>query len=290
MPVLRSIWRFAAGMTGISIVTLFLVQTDKILLSTLLPLDMFGYYTLANTAAVASVFLVSAVFMAMFPRFSQLVALGDQDGLKNLYHQASQLISVAVIPVVLMVAFFSFDLLHLWTGDRVIAENTSMLLSLLVIGYGLNGLMHMPYALQLANGWTGLTIKINTAAVLVLVPALLWVVPKFGAVGAAWVWVLLNTGYLMIGIGLMHRRLLPDEKWRWYKEDVAAPLSAALLAASLCWWAMPDDLGRLGSFGWIVISSSLVLAATALAATMVRRQVIAFLMRFPNLRRREPAE
>ena len=277
IPVLRSVWRFAAGMTGISIVSLLLMQTDKILLSTLLPLDMFGYYTLANTVAAASVFLVSAVFMAMFPRFSQLVALGDQNGLKNLYHQASQLLSVAVIPVVLMVAFFSFDLMHLWTGDRVIAENTGMLLSLLVIGTGLNGLMHMPYALQLANGWTGLTIRINTVAVLVLVPALFWVVPIYGAVGAAWVWVLLNTGYLTIGIGLMHRRLLRGEKWRWYKADVAAPLSGALLAATLCWWAMPDGLGRLGNFGWIFISSGLVLTATALSAPMVRRRAMAVL-------------
>lgn len=39
---LREVWRFSAGMTGISLAGLFLTQTDKIILSRMLSLEQFG--------------------------------------------------------------------------------------------------------------------------------------------------------------------------------------------------------------------------------------------------------
>ncbi|MFM8524718.1 MAG: lipopolysaccharide biosynthesis protein, partial [Cyanobacteriota bacterium] len=50
---LRSVWGFAGGMMGITILALLLTQVDKIFLSKLLPLQQFGYYPLASTAAGA---------------------------------------------------------------------------------------------------------------------------------------------------------------------------------------------------------------------------------------------
>ncbi len=275
----RSVWRFAAGMSGISIVSLLLVQTDKFLLSTLLPLKMFGYYTLASSVAAASVFLVAPIVTAILPKFSQIVAVGDETGLAKLYHQASQLASVAIIPPVLMVVFFSYDLLYLWTGSLTTTQNTFILVSLLAIGYGLNGLMYMPYTLQLASGWPGLALKINTVAVLVLVPALFFIVPRYGAIGAALVWGGLNLGYLTIGIYLMHRRLLVNEKWSWYKVDVLAPLAVALLAVSLCWWLKPEGLNWFASFGWLAGSGVVVWLAAISGAPTLRPKMLTILRR-----------
>ena len=59
--------------------------------------------------------------------------------------------------------------------------------SLLALGNLLNGLMHLPYYAQLAHGWTGLSIRINIVAVLIIVPAILWATPIYDAEGAAWV-------------------------------------------------------------------------------------------------------
>jgi hypothetical protein len=46
-----------------------------------------------------------------------------------------------------------------------------------------------------------------------LVPALLWAIPKFGIIGAAWVWALLYLGYILIGVQWMYRRIFdrPEE-------------------------------------------------------------------------------
>jgi O-antigen/teichoic acid export membrane protein len=48
---LKNIWRFAVGVTGISMASVILTQLDKFLLSKLLPLETFGYYALAVTIA-----------------------------------------------------------------------------------------------------------------------------------------------------------------------------------------------------------------------------------------------
>ena len=173
--------------------------------------------------------------------------------------------------VVLMM--FSDRVLLLWTANPALAHQVAPLLAGLALGTLFNGLMWIPYQMQLAHGWTTLAIKVNIVAVAVLVPAILWVVPKYGAIGAAWLWVTLNGGYLVFAIYFMHRRLLPTEKWRWYRQDVAIPLAAAAATAGLCRWAMPEDLGRLGELGVLLISSGCVLIAAALAAPMVRHQL-----------------
>ena len=43
--------------------------------------------------------------------------------------------------------------------------------------------------------------------------------------------VVLNTGYVTIGIWMMHRQLLRMEKWRWYLGDTAIPLAGMMAVA-----------------------------------------------------------
>ena len=49
--VLSRLWKFAAGMTGISLLATILTQLDKVLLSKMLSLSDFGYYVFASTVA-----------------------------------------------------------------------------------------------------------------------------------------------------------------------------------------------------------------------------------------------
>ena len=49
--VFRDTWRYAAGMAGMAVLSTVLCQTDKIVVSKMLPLEMLGYYTLAGVLA-----------------------------------------------------------------------------------------------------------------------------------------------------------------------------------------------------------------------------------------------
>lgn len=271
MHAIRRVWRFAAGVSGITVLAVILTQLDKILLSRLLTLEMFGYYTLAGVVAMSLYRLASPVFLALYPRFSELVVHGDQLELRQLYHRSCQLLSVLILPVALMIAFFSGEILLLWTRDETTVQHTALVLSLLVVGTALNGLMQLPYALQLAHGWTRLALYSNVVAVAVLVPMIFFATSHYGAVGAASVWVLLNSGYLLISLQVMHTRLLPGEKWRWYFEDVGLPLLAALAVVALGRWLLPTPIGMVALFLWLAGVSIAALAASALAAPKIRQ-------------------
>jgi O-antigen/teichoic acid export membrane protein len=137
----------------------------------------------------------------------------------------------------------------------------------------LNGFVGVPYQLQLATGWTSLTVKLNVTAVSVLTPALFVVIPRYGAIGAAWIWVVLNLGYLLFYTHFMHRRLLPGDKWRWYRQDVLLPAAAGGLAAAVCRVCLPEPASKIGGMCFLTLVFLIVALASALACQSTRPQL-----------------
>ena len=286
LTALRGIGRFAGGMVGITFLALLLTQVDKMLLSKLLPLSEFGYYTLAAVVAGALYMLIGPITQAWYPRLCELQARADPAALADTYHKGAQLVTVIAGSAAIVVMLFSETLLHLWTQNADLAARTAPLVSLLMLGNLLNGLMGIPYQTQLAHGWTGLTVRINIVAVVVLVPALFWVVPHYGAVGAAWVWVSLNAGYVFIGIHFMYRRILSAEKWRWYRQDVLAPLALGLIAASGIKWVVPNPTDNLERLALLALAAITTLSVSTVSGghtrQQLRRSLKAYLPSYPR--------
>ena len=266
-------------MLGITLLALLLTQIDKILLSRLLTLEAFGYYVLAGLIAGGLYIMISPIGAAFYPRFTELFTRQDNLALINTYHLGAQLVTVLMGSATLILMVFADRILLLWTADPALTEQVAPIMIVLAFGTFLNGLMWMPYQMQLAHGWTSLTIRINTVAVVLLVPAILWVVPVYGAIGAAWVWVILNAGYLVFDIYFMHRRLLPTEKWRWYRQDVVIPLTAAIAAALLCRWVFSAQFERIVELVVVLGCSLTVLTAASMSAPLIRRQLVGYAMR-----------
>ena len=275
-PALMGIWRFAAGMMTITLLSLLLTQIDKILLSRLLTLQAYGYSALAGVVVSGLYSLVSPITAAFYPRFTGMVTSGNHLALRDAYHEAAQLVTVLMGSAAIVLSVFGSKVMMLWTGDPQLVQEVAPLVAVLALGTLLNGLMWIPYQTMLAHGWTILTIRANIVAVIILLPTLLWVVPRHGAIGAAWIWVMLNAGNITCTISLMHRRLLPLDKWRWYGQDVGVPLVAAAAAALLCHRVMPRSLGRPGEVVLLAGMSASVLLASAVAAPAVRSQLIRY--------------
>lgn len=262
--LLKGIWRFAAGMSGISILAVILTQLDKIILSKMLSLEMFGYYALASVVAMSLGRLFIPVFYGIYPRFTQLVSMGDQEGLKQLYHKSCQFMSVLILPAAIFIALFSYEILLLWTQSTAMAERSHLLVSILICGTALNGLMHTPYALQLAFGWTRLSFIKSLIAVILLVPLIIYMTTHYGATGAAIAWLVLNLGTFFIEIPIMHRRLLRKEKWRWYWQDVGLPLVACILMTGLSRIYISGPISQSMMLLILVIISALTLGIAAI--------------------------
>ncbi len=227
---LRCTGRFAAGMLGITLLSLLLTQVDKVLLSKLLSLSEYGYYTLASVVAGALSLITGPILQAWFPRLCELVQTNREAELIEKYHQGAQLVTVLMGSSAIILIVFSEPILLLWTQNPELANRSATLLSLLTLGNMLNGLMWIPYQTQLAHGWTSLANYINLISIVIIIPAILWITPRFGAEGAALVWVGLNAGYALIGVHFMYRKILTTEKWQWYWRDVLAPLVPTAIA------------------------------------------------------------
>ncbi|MGO9485289.1 MAG: lipopolysaccharide biosynthesis protein [Rhodomicrobium sp.] len=275
VPALRRIWRFAGGTAGITLLGMMLTQMDKTLLSKLLPLEEFAHYALASTVTSALYMFVAPITAAIYPHMTQLVAGGNGEALRRSYHEGAQLATVLVGPAALMLILFGDRILLLWTGDPNLTAKVAPLLRVLACGTLLSNLMGMPHYLQMAHGWTSLLIRINIVALAVLIPAILLAVRAYGAIGAAWVWVALNTGYIVVVIALMHRRLLPLEKWRWYRSDVGIPLACAISAACILRWATPLNLGPIAEVLALGLTFGLLLCTAMLSAPNVRSRLLA---------------
>lgn len=253
---------FAGGMAATTFLALLLTQIDKILLSRMVSLEAFGYYTLAATVATTIALLITPITQAFYPRLTELAARDDTEKLARNYHQSAQFVTALAAPFALMLMFFGQELLVLWTGDTHLAREIAPLLALLALGTLLNGFMHIPYMLQLAHGWSSFSAWVNLVAVGILVPAILWVTPRYGAIGTAWILVSLNAGYILIGTHLMHKKLLPTEKWVWFWKDVTLPLIAAVITIAICYWVYPQLKNDAAEIIWLILSAILAYMAS----------------------------
>jgi len=276
---LRATRRFAAGVIGITVLALLLQQTDKVLLSKTLTLTSLGYYTFAAAVAAALLRVVGPINTTFFPRFAELVRLDDAARLAVVYHHACQLVSVAVLPVAVVLAIFARDVLMLWTRSPDLVEHTRLLVTVLVIGNAVFTLMFMPYALQLAHGWTRLAFVSNLLAVTVLVPGMLAVTRRWDALGAAVVWTVVMSAYVAAQVTAMHRRLLRGELRTWCIDDVAKPLAASAATASAAWWLVSGAHGTIVQL--LMLSTVFVLSAAAavLAVSWLRGLSVALVQR-----------
>ena len=118
--------------------------------------------------------------------------------------------------------------------------------------------------------------RVNIVAVSFIVPAVLWAVPRFGAIGAAWAWLALNAGYVLIGIHFMHRRLLPGEKWRWYRDAVFKPLAVGSITLLILrqWVTLPQNRAAMAGIlaGIALAGAAAVLCAVPASRAFIRLQ------------------
>ena len=178
--------------------------------------------------------------------------------------------AVLILPASLVVGLYSYEIVLLWTQDPVAAEKSHLLVSILICGTALNALMDIPHALQWSFGWTRLSFFRNLLGVGLLLPLIVYMTAKFGATGAASVWLILNLGYVLFEVPLMHHQLLRSEKWRWYLQDVLIPIVAALVVAASGKLFINASIPQFTLLIYLSIISLLTLALTAMIMPVTR--------------------
>ena len=226
--------KFAGAMSAMSVLGLVLAQMDKVVLSKILSLTEFGYYSVA--ASIGTVFAMAAapILNSSYPRLTELVALGEASGVLQFYHRATKLMSFMVIPAAVTFAFFAPAIISVWTGNKSIAAHTGLLATILVLAAAVHGITYMPYALQMAFGWVRPSMIGAIVSVAIGLPAMLLFVPIYGSEAAALIWLAVNLAALVVVVPIVHYRLLSGEVWSWYMQDIMPSVIASGLIAMGC--------------------------------------------------------
>jgi len=241
LDALKHVWVFSAGMTGVALSALAFTQLDKVLLSRIIGLGAFGEYALATVVVNSLALLIMPLFNIVYPHFSALVAKGSTQELIGFYHLGTRFLATTLFPIAMLMAVFGEELVGLWTGNRVTATHVAPLIALLAMGSAANGVMQIPYALQLAYGVTRLPLMINGMILVVMIPTTIFLAVTYGALGGAIAWLISQVMYVLLGIWMTHRRLLIGIGGRWLLHDVGIPLGLTILTGIVCEYAIHDS-------------------------------------------------
>jgi len=276
---LKRVWLFSAGMIGITFTALVFTHFDKIILSKMLSLSEFGYYMLATTVASGLYFLIMPMYNVMYPRLSALVATEDVNLLMNIYRLTTRMFSALLFPLAMLFVICSEYLVLVWTGNPIIASNAAPVVSLMVAGTTLHGVMFLPYALQLAYGMTRLPLIINSILMVLMFPLIIYFVLNYGMLGGAMAWLMLHVLYLVLGTWLTHRYLLKGMAMKWLFHDVGIPLIISLLTGLIGYYFIQGTeysvYVKLSFFGGLALLDSLFLLLVVPKARMVVQKVFA---------------
>lgn len=191
-----SILKGASSMSAAVLLGALSTQMDKILLTKMVAIELFGYYAVASTLAAGAIQMIQPVVQAMAPKIMQNAT--NQNALNLLNVKLTGLIALIILCGAITFFGMGKPFLTLWLKNQSTAEQVYELLKLLLIGSSLNALYHVGYFNWLARGQAGRIFLINIVSLGICLASIPALVRSFGIVGATFGFIAMNLiGFLI---------------------------------------------------------------------------------------------
>lgn len=269
----KSVLKFSLTIAFTSSMWVLVTQTDKLILSGVLPLAEYGYFTLAVLVASGIMILSGPISNVVMPRMARLHAEGKHIEVINLYRHATQLVCVAAGSAGIYIAFFAEPLLYAWTSDKVIASEVAPVLKLYALGNSILAVSAFPYYLQYALGNLRYHLIGNAVIAVALIPTIIFAASHFGGVGAGWAWLIINSIYLIAWVGYVHSKIKPGLHLSWVFNDVIRICFSAFIVLIPFVYSLSIVESRGLELAIMATAGLLALGASALSARAVRLQL-----------------
>lgn len=183
---IRQLVTYGGWVSVSNVLNPILSYLDRFLIASLISIAAVSYYTAPYEMITRMWILPASLTMTLFPAFS---AMGERSGeeLTSLFARSVKYLLLAAGPLVMLLALFTAEILHLWLGGDF-AEKSALVFQILALGVLFNSLAQIPYALIQGIGRPDITAKFHLLEVLLYIP-LMWVLVKnVGIAGAAIAW------------------------------------------------------------------------------------------------------
>lgn len=187
---MRSVWKSVVSMSGVAWLGALTVQMDKIIVSKMVSIEQFGYYTLASTLSVGVLQLIYPLVQTTLPSAMQL--RDDGRSSRRLYTKLWWQISALVGVAGLVYAFFGEWMLQIWLRNPAAIDAVYPVVSVLLMGTALNALYNVGYLHWLVQGIVKPILLVNVLALILSVTFIPTLVTQWGILGGAFGWVSMN--------------------------------------------------------------------------------------------------
>lgn len=260
---------FALTIAFTSAVWVMLTQLDKFVLSGILPLADYGYFTLAVLVAGGVLQVSAPISAAIMPRMARLYGENDLIQLRMVYLNATQFVCVIAVSAGIVLAALAQPVLYVWTGDTILASKSAPILQLYAIGNALLALAAFPYYLQYAKGKLKYHFIGNFMSIIIIIPAIIWAAKHYGALGAGWVWLIVQLIYLVFWVSYVHYKIEPGMNIKWFKSFLPI-LSSVVIVAYLFSHLFVFSEQRLIALLQIILISTICLCMAILSSSSMR--------------------
>jgi O-antigen/teichoic acid export membrane protein len=213
--VVRPVLPFAASMSLTSVLWIILTQLDKVLLSSVLPLREYGYFSLVALISTGLMTLTNPLVQTLLPRMTMLTAEGRLADMEALYLNASRFVCSLLFPLAGVIAFHAGDLIFAWTGDRAAGDWSRQVLPWYVAGSALMAVSAFQFYLQYAHGQLRLHVWFSLVSTALSVPLVVFAALWHGVYGAALAWFFLRLVTFLFWPPVVHRRFAPGLHKPW---------------------------------------------------------------------------
>lgn len=229
---LKSVAPFALSIAYTAGLWILITQTDKLILSSVLSLAEFGYFSLVALVAGGITFLSSPISQAIMPRMTTLLAQNKKAEMLTIYRQASQIVTLISFSVAMMIGLYASPLIYAWTGDQGAANYGATVLIWFALGNGVLAIGSFQYYMQSAFGQLKLHVIGSTISAIIQIPIIYWVATNHGAVGAGIAWFIFRLTWFIGWTPIVHNRFVPGFHWDWLFKDI---LPILVITVSLAW-------------------------------------------------------
>ncbi len=216
--LVKPILPFAASISLSSVLWIVLTQVDKVLLSEILPLDQYGYFSLVALITTGIMMLTNPLVQALLPRLTVLVAEDRHQDMQNLFLAANRFVCTFLFPLAAIVALHAEPLLYAWTGDQAAAQWGRPILCWYALGSAIMAASAFQFYLQYAYGQMRLHIWYSVISAVITVPVMFLAIQYQGAYGAALAFFSLRAVSFAIWPMIVHQRLAPGIHGQWLRD------------------------------------------------------------------------
>ncbi len=270
---IRPVLKFSLTIAFTASVWVMVTQTDKLVLSSILPLVEYGYFTLAVLVASGIIVIGGPISGAIMPRMTKLEAENNRKEVIRIYRQSTRLVTIISGSAAVTLAYCAEPLLLAWTGNAVLAGKVAPILTLYAIGNGMLAIAAFPYYLQYARGNLRLHFIGHLLLLFILVPSIMLAAKYYGAIGAGYAWVAVNALYLLVWVAVVHKKLEPGLHWRWLFRDVLLVGVPGILLGALLLLVEVNLTSRLGSLAYVIAFGGVVILLAAFMSPDTWRMV-----------------